>query len=331
MGKKIFKITESELINIIKSVIKEEESKIVTNHDKAFDYKKEGDKYYFKGKGKYASKYPDWTLAVKKVAIDAIKTKVFGVDIEDDQKPKDIDTFELPKDEKKPAINPDEKPEGDTKPKENKKEEPKKQNNSEKKGPVNVNFLSITKKVIDKLEGGYYNPRWHEGSGMGDSGETMFGMDRKHGISYRDSVPGKKFWSIIDADKEKKGKKVWKHYYRGGQLESELTQLAAQQIEPKYYELKKKYLSDEAEKLVDSNPKLIFHFSYACWNGPGFFKLFAKKINDAVKKGITDPDELVEVAINSRKNFVSSKSSGATKVIQRGGRKMEEIFKSGLV
>ncbi len=76
MGKKTLRLTESELIGVIKNIISEQ-VQIVTNHDKSFDYKKDGDKFYFKGKGKYAEKYPNWTLAKKKESIDAIRTKVF--------------------------------------------------------------------------------------------------------------------------------------------------------------------------------------------------------------------------------------------------------------
>lgn len=36
---------------------------INTTNDRAFDYKKEGEKYYFKGKGAYAAKYPNWVEA----------------------------------------------------------------------------------------------------------------------------------------------------------------------------------------------------------------------------------------------------------------------------
>lgn len=102
MGTKI-RLTESELIELIKDVINEE-TKIVTDHDRAFDYKKDGDKYYFKGKGKYKEKYPDWTLAKDKEAVDAIKTKVFK-DKEEDKK------TELPKakSEEKPKEKPEEK------------------------------------------------------------------------------------------------------------------------------------------------------------------------------------------------------------------------------
>jgi N-acetylmuramoyl-L-alanine amidase len=78
MSKKILKLTESELIKTIKKIISEQ-VKIVTTHDKSFDYKREGDKFYFKGKGNYASKYPNWTLAKSKESINAIRTKVFGL------------------------------------------------------------------------------------------------------------------------------------------------------------------------------------------------------------------------------------------------------------
>jgi len=85
--KKIVRITELDLVKIVKKILTEEN--IVTNFDKSFDYKKDGDKYYFKGKGKFKSKYPDWTLAKDKKAIDSIKTKVF-------KDSKKIDTDEAP-------------------------------------------------------------------------------------------------------------------------------------------------------------------------------------------------------------------------------------------
>ena len=78
MGKKTLRLTESELIEVIKNIISEQ-VQIVTNHDRAYDYKKDGDKFYFKGKGKYAVKYPDWTLAKTKDGINAIRTKVFNM------------------------------------------------------------------------------------------------------------------------------------------------------------------------------------------------------------------------------------------------------------
>jgi hypothetical protein len=43
------------------------------------------------------------------------------------------------------------------------------------------------------------------------------------------------------------------------------------------------------------------HFSYASWNGPGFFQKFAKSLNDKVKEGKSD-SELIKQAISDRKN-----------------------------
>ena len=85
---------------------------------------------------------------------------------------------------------------------------------------VNTDFSEMTKMVIDKIEGGYYNPEWHRKSAMGRSGETMFGIDRVHGGRLNTSAPGVEFWSIIDKNKSPE---VWKHGYRGGNLQEQLT------------------------------------------------------------------------------------------------------------
>lgn len=78
MGKRTIVLSESELINVIKNIISEQ-TRIVTDHDRAYDYKMDGDKFYFRGKGKYAEKYPDWTLAKTEKGINAIRTKVFNL------------------------------------------------------------------------------------------------------------------------------------------------------------------------------------------------------------------------------------------------------------
>ena len=310
--KKILRLTESELISLIKNAIHEEESR----EEKIKKIQK-----FLIGKGYYLGDY-----GVNGDGVDGKYGKLTKKAVEEFQeKHGDLKVDGKVGSETAKAMGNNIEPVFKSKSQsdEPKKEEPKKTLG----GPVSVNFLDIAKKVINKLEGGYFNPKWHKGTSL-DSGETMFGMDRKHGKTYRESAAGKKFWEIIDKNKNEK---VWRHYYRGGEFESELTKLAAEQIEPVFYENKKKYLSDEAEKIVDRSPKLIFHFAYATWNGPGFFQLFANKINKSVEDGITDIDELVTIALNSRKKFVSSKNEMSTVVIQRGGRRMEEIFKSGLV
>ena len=174
------------------------------------------------------------------------------------------------------------------------------------------NFKEITKLVINKIEGGYYNPKWHYKRAMGDSGETMFGIDRKHGGTINTSGPGIEFWKMID---DNKTQGVWKHGYRGGNLESTLTDLAARIMEPVYERNSERYLSPEARKVVESDNALLFHFIYASWNGPGFFKKFAEKINEEVKKNKT-PEQLRQVALNSRKESAVSGSVG----------KIENIF-----
>ena len=178
-----------------------------------------------------------------------------------------------------------------------------------------VDFAKVTKQVVDKLEGGYYNPKWHFSSGMGKSGETMFGIDRKWGGNLNTSPAGIEFWNLIDKNKNKD---TWKHYYRGGQLEPELLDLVVKIMEPHYNNLSNKYLIPESKTIVESDERLLFHFIYASWNGSGWFKKFATEFNKSVEKGITDPDELLEVAINSRINSGNS-------IIARGGKKIESF------
>ena len=174
----------------------------------------------------------------------------------------------------------------------------------------------MTKIIVDNIEGGYYNPEWHRQSAMGDSGETMFGMDRFNGSDLFKSVAGRKFWETIDKNKNKD---VWKHYYMGGSLEPELLRLVTEIMTKHYQTLSDKYLSDKSKKLVQSNNGLKLHFYYASWNGSNFFQKFAEKINDAVDDGIESPEKLLSIAINSRLNMP---------IMKKSGDKLLKIFKS---
>jgi len=161
------------------------------------------------------------------------------------------------------------------------------------------NFKKMTELVIDKLEGGYYNPNWHYKSAMGRSGETMFGIDRKHGGSLNTSSAGIEFWNEIDKNKNKR---VWKHYFRGGNLEQRLKDLVSKIMEPHFDNLFQKYLTPKSQSIVKKSDGLLFHFIYASWNGSGFFQKFANAFNDAVDDGVTSIPELKKVAIQSRRN-----------------------------
>jgi hypothetical protein len=167
-------------------------------------------------------------------------------------------------------------------------------------------WMSITKKVIDKLEGGYWNPKCkHPSSGMGKSTETMFGLDRYNGAIER-TEDGKEFFEIIDQQKEDLGMdkfcKKWKWLYRGGEDEEELKTLAAKIMKNAFDRNMKNYVTDtETKNKIKNNKGLLLHMSYATWNGPGFFKKFAKSLEKGVKQGMSDK-QLIELAIQDRSN-----------------------------
>jgi len=177
--------------------------------------------------------------------------------------------------------------------------------NDTSSGSVDSKWDKITKKVIDKFEGGYWNPKCgHTTKGMGKSTETMFGLDRYNGAI--ESTPeGKEFFRIIDNEKSDLGMskfcKKWFHNYKGGNLEDTLKTLAAKIMKHQYDNNSKNYFSPELRKRVEANDGLLIHFSYASWNGPGYFKKFAKSLEDGVKSGKSD-EELIKQAISNRKN-----------------------------
>lgn len=186
--------------------------------------------------------------------------------------------------------------------------------------PSNVdfkNFRQVTDKIIEKLEGGYYNPAWHRSSKMGRSGETLFGLDRRHGGTLNTTPEGKEFWRLVD---QNKNKKIWKHYYMPtGSLNEQLRNLLSTILGRSYMEFSKKYLKPESFKIVESDPRLKFHFAYATWNGPGFFKKFADKMNQRIEnQNILDPSKLFAQAMQDRRDTVIASSAP----------KIEKIFSS---
>jgi len=169
---------------------------------------------------------------------------------------------------------------------------------------VDDKFKEITKTIINNLEGGYYHPEFKitgakstsgknispsKFTAMGKSGETMFGIDRKHGGTINTSGGGSEFWSMID-NAQKNGR--WPYNYSGGELKDKLTSIVSKIMKEQYKKNAENFLSKEARSIVENNPKLLFNFAYASWNGPGYFKKFAKKVNDSVSMGITNPEEL---------------------------------------
>ena len=190
-------------------------------------------------------------------------------------------------------------------------------------GSVESKWDDVTKKVIDEFEGGYWN-HWqcknHPYASMyRNSGETLFGLDRKAGNIENLSPDGKEFFKIIDDEKKKLGMsdfcKKWTYNYRGGELEERLKDLASKIMFSEYKKNMSNYVKDpETKKRIENNEGLLLHMSYATWNGPGNFNKFAKKLETAVKEGKSD-DELLEIAKNSRTNtFGGDWAKATTKV-----------------
>jgi hypothetical protein len=172
---------------------------------------------------------------------------------------------------------------------------------------VSDRWLTITKQVIDKLEGGYWNPKCgHPTKGMGKSTETMFGLDRYNG-NIESTSNGKKFFKIID-DEKKKGMtnfcSEWKWLYRGGDKEDDLKDLAAK-VMKKYFDdnMKNFVKTKKLKNKILNNDALLFHMSYASWNGPLFFQQFANSLEKGLSKGLSDK-ELIDLAINDRSKTV---------------------------
>jgi hypothetical protein len=150
---------------------------------------------------------------------------------------------------------------------------------------------------------------------MGDSGETMMGIDRKHGGQLNTTEPMIEFWKLIDNS----SKDQWRRGYMGGPLEGRLRTLVAEAMKLQFAKYSQKYLSPESREIVYSNPKILFHFVYATWNGPGWFKRFASEFNDAVKSGVNDTDKLARFAIMSRVD-------SGNPIIRNSGNKISQIL-----
>ncbi len=189
-----------------------------------------------------------------------------------------------------------------------------------------LKFRDAVDTITNKLEGGYFHPYMKAANQskfawMGDSGETMFGMDRKHGRQESNSSAGVEFWRLIDAEDAKSN---WKYGYAledNPTLRDKLLDLVAQIMEPHFLDFSDKYLSDEAKSIIMSDPKLYFNFAYATYQGSGWFQKFAKKFNKKIEEGVTNIDELRDYVLQIRKE-------SGNNIISGSGNKIDKIFDS---
>jgi hypothetical protein len=202
-----------------------------------------------------------------------------------------------------------------------------------------ADFMEITKKVIANFEGGYWNGatpknqstsksgicKNHPKGSMDASTETMFGLDRING-NIESTPEGKEFFRIIDNQKKVLGMdafcKKWMWLFRGGENGEKLKELAAQIMKRSFDRNMSNFVKDQKVKdKIMKNKGLLVHMTYACWNGPGFFKKFANELTDAVKQGKSD-SELIEVAIQSRaKTKLKNKDKVETAIRNPDGMK----------
>lgn len=188
-------------------------------------------------------------------------------------------------------------------------------------------FYTYGNQIIDTIEGGYYHPNMKIANPtkfeiMGNSGETMFGIDRKAGGSDVTTDIGAKFWELIDAQNAAKN---WSYNYKatGTELGNTLRKYASEMMYNRYQRYSDLYLKDYKD-IIKKSPKLEVHFFYACWNGAKWFEQFAKEIKNAGTKNIAN---LEEVALNSRinnKGFDGNR--GKNSLIATGGEKIKKIW-----
>lgn len=170
-------------------------------------------------------------------------------------------------------------------------------------------FYVVTTRVIRELEGGYYHPQMLKDGRIKDSrynssGETMYGIDRIAGApATTNPPPARDFWKLIDSQSAST-KWPWLHIPKNP-VRDKLVYLAAAIMEPEYRNNLKNYIANENLKnLINSNDGLLYNFVYATWNGPGWFKGFARIINAAYAKGITNPNDLTKLFVKLRINNV---------------------------
>lgn len=167
----------------------------------------------------------------------------------------------------------------------------------------------ITQLVIDHVEGGYYHPDMLKNFKPSDqailraSGETLFGLDRKAGSQLKMFPEWATFWATIDADR--KVNPNWKYKYRGGKLEYRLKELASTIMFKWFNYLAKKYILVGSMDEIADDPRLLAHFSYASWNGEGWFERYAKALNNAIAKYPGNKEMIFQEAFKARSQAVS--------------------------
>jgi hypothetical protein len=206
--------------------------------------------------------------------------------------------------------------------------------------------------VINKLEGGYFHPlhawdskgnfkpsfdyRSPKGSGIspGNSGETLWGIDRPNGGHEKNpnsiiKNAGIKFWNEIDTlsgfgiyknqnqsvkkynwdpKKYPKPQGTWNWLYNPGFKAGTVLADNAQIIIKQGFEtdMRKYFGSHPLANIIRNDGRLLFMYYRAWWNGPGWFQKFSNNLKNIYNSGTTDIDKLICADLTYRYNIYSA-------------------------
>lgn len=193
--------------------------------------------------------------------------------------------------------------------------------------------------VIDNLEGGYYHPdmkpNLKNGEVMMDSGETMYGLDRKAGApGVTVGASQEAFWRTVDtyygryhadtayyADMAA-GKKADIPATVGQTLKAYAADIILQLFNS--YAQKYKLDAAAAQKIF-SDPALTLQFFYAVYNGPVAFGKFVEVMNAAYSKGTQDARALYQLLQAKRRTMGGGEYGN--KLYRQGADKIDQIIK----
>lgn len=180
--------------------------------------------------------------------------------------------------------------------------------------------------IIDNIEGGYYHPEMKPllkgGEEMKDSGETMYGIDRKAGAPlYTVGTPqAVQFWQIIDNNFSSHHSDT-SYYNDKADGKKKIPAAVGNQLKPlaaaiiiSGFEKNLRFLSEGAKKMVLNNPRLLLQFIYATYNGSGYFQTFANVMNAAYSNGERSAIAFWNLIQNKRRSYGGLYAKGANKL-----------------
>jgi hypothetical protein len=90
--------------------------------------------------------------------------------------------------------------------------------------------------------------------------------------------------------------------------------------------LAKKYILVGSLDEIENDERLIIHFSYASWNGEGWFKKYATALNNAILKYTNNKEMIFNEAFKERL-YATNKWGIPNKTIRQQGQNMMNLFR----